>query len=258
MQKITGKTLKDLLKGLTHSNQVSLSGDKLKFEIGFIVTFFKPQIDAIVNQVTRLVERQNDSGIEAIVLVGGFSKCPLLQQAIKSNFLKQKIIVPNDGDLAVLKGPVIFGHKPELISQRVSKYTYGVKVMFPFIENVHKESYKVIGEDGKARCKNTFSKHITSGECLDVGEAQVRQVYTPTTSRQTDLPFGVYYTHDKNPMYTTDDGCHCAGTLTVPIEESGYDRDVEVRMIYGGTEIEVETTEVATGKVHRIKVDFLS
>ncbi|XP_052780048.1 heat shock 70 kDa protein 12A-like isoform X2 [Mya arenaria] len=238
VQKIKGKTLEDLLKESQHSSE--------------------PQIDSIIDHVSGIVEQQNVSEIEAIVLVGGFSKCLLLQQAFKSKFKSFKIIVPNDGDLAVLKGAVIFGHKPELISQRVSRYTYGVESLFPFIENVHKESYKVICEDGKPGCEHLFDKHITSGQYLDVGEAQVKQVYTPSTSWQTYMPFPVYCTLDQNPMYTTDDGCHYAGTLTVPFEGSGLDREVDVRMIYGGTEIEVEATEVATGKVHRIKVDFLS
>ncbi|WAR26499.1 HS12A-like protein, partial [Mya arenaria] len=157
VQKIKGKTLEDLLKESQHSSEVSLSRDKLKFEIGFFVTFFKPQIDSIIDHVSGIVEQQNVSEIEAIVLY------------------------------------------------------------------------------------------------LDVGEAQVKQVYTPSTSWQTYMPFPVYCTLDQNPMYTTDDGCHYAGTLTVPFEGSGLDREVDVRMIYGGTEIEVEATEVATGKVHRIK-----
>ncbi|WAR26477.1 HS12B-like protein [Mya arenaria] len=45
--------------------------------------------------------------------------------------------------------------------------------------------------------------------------------------------------------------------LAVPLERHGTIRAVKTRMIYGGTEIEVEATEVATGKVHRLKFDFL-
>ncbi|WAR26705.1 HS12B-like protein [Mya arenaria] len=47
------------------------------------------------------------------------------------------------------------------------------------------------------------------------------------------------------------------GTLKVPIEGSGLARSVTVRLIYGGTEIEVKAIEIATGKVHRMKIDFL-
>ncbi|WAR26713.1 HS12A-like protein [Mya arenaria] len=113
--------------------------------------------------------------IEAIVLVGGFSNSSLLQQSIKSRFVRHTIIIPNDADLVVLKGAVIFGHKPELITQRVSKYTYGLRMKMPFVDNVHKESYKVIREDGKVCCGNCFDIHITVGQCLFVGEAQVEK-----------------------------------------------------------------------------------
>ncbi|WAR17780.1 HS12B-like protein, partial [Mya arenaria] len=47
-------------------------------------------------------------------------------------------------------------------------------------------------------------------------------------------------------------------TLNVDIGGSGLGRKVKVRMIYGGTEIEVDATEVATGNVKRMKIDFLS
>ncbi|WAR27207.1 hypothetical protein MAR_012911 [Mya arenaria] len=65
-----------------------------------------------------------------------------------------------------------------------------------------------------------------------------------------DSPFG-------NPIYVTDEGCHLAGTLNVPIEGRGLDRKVLVQMIYWGTEIIVIAVEAATEKVHRVKVDFL-
>ncbi|WAR27206.1 HS12A-like protein [Mya arenaria] len=78
------------------------------------------------------------------------------------------------------------------------------------------------------------------------------------TSSQTTGPIRVYYTLDPDPMYVTDGGCHLAGTLNVPLEGRGTNRTIKARLIYGGTEIDVEATEVATGKVHRLKIDFLS
>ncbi|WAR26478.1 hypothetical protein MAR_012182 [Mya arenaria] len=80
-------------------------------------------------------------------------------------------------------------HKPELITQRVSKYRYGLRMKWPFVDKVHNESYKMIREDGKVCC---------AGQCLFVGEAQVEKSYTPAKS---------------NPMYTTDEGCYSAGNI---------------------------------------------
>ncbi|WAR26552.1 HS12A-like protein [Mya arenaria] len=97
-----------------------------------------------------------------------------------------------------------------------------------------------------------------TGQCLNVQKAQVEKNYLPFNSNQIAIRFPIYYTLDPDPMYVTDEGCHIADELEVPIEGSGLARSVNVRMIYGGTEIEVEATEVATEKVHRLRIDFLS
>ncbi|WAR27211.1 LOW QUALITY PROTEIN: HS12A-like protein [Mya arenaria] len=182
------------------------------------------QVDAIVEHVINLIDQSIIGDIAAVILVGGFSNCPLLQQAMRTKFDKHTNIVPNDPELAVLKGALIFRHKPELISH---KYTYGTNKSAHFIEHVHRESYKVKYENGDAYCEQLFDKHITAWQCLNVGEAQSEQGYTPFKSS------------------------------LIAIQGSGLARFVRVRMIYGGTEIEVEATEVATGKVHRLRIDFL-
>ncbi|XP_052764771.1 heat shock 70 kDa protein 12A-like [Mya arenaria] len=257
VKKIKGKKIPEVIMDSSFGTTVSVQGDKLKVDMSVVMLLFKTQVDKIVQHVSNLIEQPTIGDIEAIVLVGGFSKCPLLQQAIKLKFDDHTSIVPNDPDLAVLKGAVIFGHKPELINQRVSKYTYGVEVMRPFIDNVHKEDYKVVCDDGIDRCNNCFDKHITAGQYLIFGEAQVEKFYTTTTPSQSNLPFPIFYTLDPNPMYTTVEGCHLAGTIIVAIGGSGLGRMVKVRMIYGGTEIQVDATEVSTGNVHHLKIDFL-
>ncbi|XP_052781386.1 heat shock 70 kDa protein 12A-like [Mya arenaria] len=257
VKKSRGKKIHEAIKDSQFDKTVSIQGDKLKVDMSIVTNFFKTQVEAIVGHVSHIIDHLNVGDIAAVVLVGGFSNCPLLQQAMKTKFYNHTIIVPSDPDLAVLKGAAIFGHKPELISQRVSKYTYGVNVCADFIEHVHRESYKVRDEKGNDRCDNVFDKHITAGQCLIGGEAQVNKYYIPSTSAQTSIHIRVYYTLDPYPMYVTDEGCHLAGKLAVPLERHGTIRAVKTRMIYGGTEIEVEATEVATGKVHRLKFDFL-
>ncbi|XP_052778685.1 heat shock 70 kDa protein 12A-like [Mya arenaria] len=258
VKNIRGKKIHEVIKDSPFDSTVSIKDDKMKVNVSVVTNFFKTQVDAIVEHVSNLIDQSIIGDIAAVVLVGGFSNCPLLQQAMRTKFDKHTNIVPNDPELAVLKGAVIFGHKPELISQRVSKYTYGTNKSAHFIEHVHRESYKVKDENGDAYCEHLFSKHITAGQCLNVQKAQVEKNYLPFNSNQIAIRFPIYYTLDPDPMYVTDEGCHIADELEVPIEGSGLARSVNVRMIYGGTEIEVEATEVATEKVHRLRIDFLS
>jgi hypothetical protein len=49
-------------------------------------------------------------------MVGDFSDSPLLYKRVKSEFPKLNVICPSDAVAAVLKGAVMYGHNPELIS----------------------------------------------------------------------------------------------------------------------------------------------
>ncbi|XP_052780054.1 heat shock 70 kDa protein 12A-like isoform X2 [Mya arenaria] len=119
-----GKEIHELIVDSAFDKTVSIKADKLKVDMDVVRNIFKIQIEAIVDHVSNLLDQSTVGDIEAIVLVGGFSNCSLLQQAMNTKFDGHTILVPNDADLAVLNGAVIFGHKPELISQRVSKYTH--------------------------------------------------------------------------------------------------------------------------------------
>ncbi|WAR27210.1 HS12A-like protein, partial [Mya arenaria] len=254
-----GKNIQDVIKESQFASKVSITEDKMMVNVSELANLSKPQFDRIVDHVSKLIDQSTIGDIAAICLVGGFSKCSFFQQAMKTKFHNHTIIVPNyQPDLAVLIGAVICGHKPELISQRVSKYTYGVEIRVPFIEHVHRESYKVRNDDGDVQCKHAFGKHITAGQCLIDEESHVTTGLFPATLSQTTACLSFYYTLDPDPMYVTGEGCHLAGRLEVPLEGTGTDRCVMVRMIYRRPAIKVEATEVATGTVHRLNIGFLS
>jgi activator of 2-hydroxyglutaryl-CoA dehydratase len=50
-------------------------------------------------------------------MVGGFSECELVQDAIRDKIgTSIKLIIPVEAGLAVLKGAVLFGHQPKSVS----------------------------------------------------------------------------------------------------------------------------------------------
>jgi hypothetical protein len=59
----------------------------------------------------------------------------------------------------VLKGAVLFGFEPRIISTRICKATYGVKTYSPFEEGTDPEDKKTIIE-GDVLCENRFDKYI--------------------------------------------------------------------------------------------------
>jgi hypothetical protein len=58
----------------------------------------------------------------------------------------QTLIIPQEAGLAVLKGAVLFGFEPRIISTRICKATYGVKTNSAFKEGTDPEEKKTIIE----------------------------------------------------------------------------------------------------------------
>ena len=137
------------------------------------------------------------------------------------------------------------------------KGTYGTDVADTFIEGEHPCSKREVYKDGSIRCTDIFSKLVEVGEKLVVGKAQNKESYIPVFDDQKSMDVSIFATCDKNPKFTTDDGCKKIGSIEVPLAGSGTERSVEVRMIFGGTEITVECQETATGKITRLPINFL-
>ena len=109
-------------------------------------------------------------------------------------------------------------------------------------------------------CDDIFSVHVSVGKLIKVGEPQVKQIYTMTTSDQTRLSFPIYTSNQREPMYTTDVGCTHLGTLTIdmPDTSKGIDRGAFVHMTFSGTEITVTAVDKDDPtKSASTSVDFL-
>ncbi|XP_053396352.1 heat shock 70 kDa protein 12B-like [Mercenaria mercenaria] len=251
------ETLQERIGQSVYSSQVKLVGDKLRIEASIAKLFFVSPISSIINHVKALLQEPVNKGVAAILMVGGFSESHMLQEAIRNDFPNLGVIVPNEAGLAVLKGAVIFGHNPSTMSERVSKYTYGVNtntLFRPDYHPVHKK--KMI--NNKAYCTDIFSVHVRAGETLVVGQPQTEQSYFTISYYQKKVIKDVYATLQMNPKYIDNPGSHRIGTITVPVSGVGERREVTVKMIFGGTEIDVECHEVATGKITHAIVDFLT
>ncbi|XP_060607561.1 heat shock 70 kDa protein 12A-like [Ruditapes philippinarum] len=149
--------LQHVIKKTEFSSKVKLMGDKLRVDAAIVKGFFEPSIESIIEHVKGLLQSSSNKGVEAIVMVGGFSESPMLQETVRSRFPDLRIIVPDEAGLAVLKGAVIYGHSPTTISQRVSKYTYGTNVQVAFDADKHPLE-RMKQTDTGVKCRNVFSK----------------------------------------------------------------------------------------------------
>jgi hypothetical protein len=78
------------------------------------------------------------------------------------------VIVPEDVELAVLKGAVLFGHKPDYIVARIARYTYGVECRNDFNPDIH-EPGRCIVVNGQKECDSIFDMYMKTGSVVELG-----------------------------------------------------------------------------------------
>ncbi|KAK3596863.1 hypothetical protein CHS0354_039858 [Potamilus streckersoni] len=241
-----------------YKDNVQIVGDKIRIHSDLFREFFKDTIESIcllVEDILRCVGH-----LEVIMMVGGFSESSILQKAIKDKFeSKTKIIIPADASLCVMKGAVLWGHDPDIIASRKSRFTYGVALTVPFKKGIHPIHKKLVVE-GEELCDDIFDKHVEIGQSVSQDEYQSEKEYYPLTDRDTILPIELYSSTSTSPKFVTDPSCKCIGKFSVKFPDDlgakKEDRKVMVRMKFGSTDIVVEAID-KSGKIHTMKYSSL-
>ncbi|KAL5011778.1 hypothetical protein ScPMuIL_010329 [Solemya velum] len=258
-QDLTKEDLKEVIEQSNYAGKLSLHQDKLQLNHSAIKGLFKHSMMDIVEHVKELLELDVCADLQIILMVGGFSECILIQDAVKKNFPNHRVIIPHQAGLAVLMGAVLFGHNPNTVASRVTKYTYGIKTFSNFREGIDPLEKKIcVGDIDK--CRDRFSKHVEIGETVEIDKTLDTLTYKPMSIEQEEITLAVYVTTQTNPQYTTDQGCICLGKLVVNVGKSSSDnkdRSVDVSMTFGGTELSVQARNKLTGKVTEAFFDFL-
>ncbi|KAL3879598.1 hypothetical protein ACJMK2_031886 [Sinanodonta woodiana] len=255
----SGEDLRKATMQTKYSNEVSLTGDKLRINASVMKSLFSNAIQSTVSHVKELMKDKIVRSISSILMVGGFSESKMLQHAIRTSFPNVRIIIPDEAGLVILKGAVVFGHSPSSVSHRVCKYTYGIAKTVPFDSEKH-DIRKRIERDSGPRCDDIFDKYVEIGESVELHVATTEYGYLPSSESQSAVGFKIYASTQKSPMYVTDDGCVKLGNVSVNILDKTVprgERSVYFSMTFGGTEIEVTAREERTGNITKAIVNFL-
>ncbi|CAH1784619.1 unnamed protein product [Owenia fusiformis] len=223
---------------------------------------FLPTLERIKQAIGNVLNHPDCKDIRYMFLVGGFAESPLLQYELKHEFEHLlKIIIPQDVGLTILKGAVLFGMDPGVVSVRRSRMTYGVGVLNRFNKDKHPKDKK-ISKDGTDWCTDVFDKFVKCDQSVGLGDTVLR-CYTPAKPGQKSSVINIYSTDKDNVKFITDPSVKKCGTLVLDLEEDQYAtlprrREIQTRMIFGGTEIKVSALDVATGKCVKSSIDFLN
>ncbi|KAH3748161.1 heat shock 70 kDa protein 12A-like [Dreissena polymorpha] len=131
------------------------------FSIDMMEDFFADAIAHIVGRVLKAITVCFDFGIMGLVLTGGFAQSPYLLERLEFEFdeLDVRVIIPEEKELAVLKGAAMMGNDPVEISERRSMFSYGYSQAMSFVEG------KALNGTGKTR-RLLFRTLVERDQCL--------------------------------------------------------------------------------------------
>ncbi|XP_064630076.1 heat shock 70 kDa protein 12A-like isoform X2 [Lineus longissimus] len=223
---------------------------------------FQPTLEKIMEAVGRVLNHPDAKGTQYVFLVGGFAESPILQHALRKEFGHiVKLIIPQDMGLTILKGAVLFGLDPTIVSLRKSRLTYGVGVLNRYNNKKHPKE-KLVKRDKVEWCTDIFDKFVCVNQAIALGDTVLRS-YTPAKSGQKQSVINIYCTDRENAEFITDRGVKICGTLILDLTDTQYQtlpkrREIQARMLFGDTEIKVSALDVATGRCVKAAIDFLN
>ena len=200
------------IKQSKYQKDVEVKADKLIVDSRVFVNMFSESKGNLIEFIRDLFQEDEIRGIDIILLVGGFACSPLIVDAVKNSFSDKHIIVPNDANLAVLKGAVLYGRLSlssisqtdsvsAVISARHMRYTYGISTAVPFDDQIHSQAHKRVYMGSIPKCENVFHVFFKAGQRVVPGKASETCVFNPTSSH-----IEVYRTRSKEPKYINDEG----------------------------------------------------
>ncbi len=82
------------------------------------------------------------------------------------------------------------------------------------------------------------------------------KAFTAATAAQRSAPVKILSSLDPDVRYAKESSVTCLGTISIDMPGEGTDRQVEIKMFFGRTTIEVQITNIQTGETKRSAVKF--
>jgi len=235
---------------LNLTEDVSFKDNKIRVSADNARSWFKEPIEGIIRHITGILSEPTMNDVTTVVLVGGFAECKLVQDAVKTAVGDRTLIIPEEAGLAVLKGAVLFGHRPRLVSSRCVKFTYGYGVARLFDDNKHPQEKLFIGSYGDRRANDCFEKVVEIDTVVGVCE-DIQSLSGLTLSKVGKNTLPIYTSTERDPEYYTDPSCRKVGELILgcPPGETREDNAAKVYFTFGDTELKATAKILKTGKV---------
>lgn len=141
---------------------------------------FDPIVTKIIDLINIQREQAKKDGqeIDAIVMVGGFSRSPYLQQRIRDEYKGVcTVTIPPEGVTAISHGAVSYAMNPRMISKRCAAQSLALEVQAPLeiIDQENMVENRETGPGGIEYVKSRLQYFVQQNQKLD---GEKRKVYT--------------------------------------------------------------------------------
>ncbi|XP_071140602.1 heat shock 70 kDa protein 12B-like [Mytilus edulis] len=254
-QEVHKKDLQSVLKSSSYSEEIKLTHDKIRMSLEFFKDLYIPSINNVITLMKEILGEKTLKGVTHLLLVGGFSDCQFIKDAVNTEFPEKRIIIPEEASLSVLRGAVLFGHKPEYIQSRIMRCSYGVKTNVPWDNRKYDEKHYVVMEK-EERCDNIFSLIVGKDDSVEAGMLVKKSFFTPF-KHQDKMDIMVYVSEEATPGYI-DERCSLLCTPTITFSDTCEDqRWVDVEFVLGNTEIDLKAHDRMSGEAISAKFNLI-
>lgn len=231
-----------IVQNSEYSERITIESGKMRLFPDFARSLFIKSSESVILKIESVLSQNEAANISVLLLVGGFSESEIVQDKIKETFPKKTVITPKDPTLAVLKGAVLFGHQPDVVTTRITQFAYGRKIKPIFDKKQHEERKRVL-VDGEMRCDGVFELLVKSGSSVPIGK-NITKPYHTIKKNQEKIRVALYKSCNDDTKYIDDEDCSLVGecfiTVPSPCEQK---RTVKVEFEFGDTEIFITATD---------------
>lgn len=251
LSETTGCSLEDLIQNGSLRDDLKVKRDKLFIDERMFRGFFSQSIKCIVEEIKNVLENPRCAGTSTIMLVGGLSESDIIRSGLQQAYPDKQLFIPLEGGLAVLKGAVLYGQNPTVVTSRTCSHTYGVAVMEPFKQGVHDIQKRIIINEEEF-CDDIFHKVYTINEQIEVEEKRsISLTYQyeeadDQDKRKQDNAVEIFVSDKINPMYVTEEGSRLYAIISVPPPGGLWSR-----VSHGRLELQIAGTEIVATYIDR-------
>lgn len=256
--KHTGMSIENRIKALGYGKSIAFmkTGDKMRVDSQIIEGWFDSALQNMVNHVKEILAETNNADLHTVIVVGGYGESKYVQEKLESELSDKRLIKPDQPSLAVLKGAVRFGHNLNIVSSRLVRAGYGIRIRAPFDPEIHPITRRIF-VNNKEYCENVFKSFVDAGEEVETDKEVTTKGFKPTDLDSTGVP--IFRAENRGIRYTTEVGCSQIGELKIIHFEGDTleDKMMDLSFRFGGTELQVKAVIQKTGKEASVVIDLL-